>query len=457
MNTFFVETWGCQMNLHDSERLEGILRENGLKAVSDAASADVVLLNTCSVREKPVQKILSRIGELARLPNRPMVGVCGCVAQQEGQSLLERSRTVGFVLGPGQVPRVAEALRAVAQGQRVVLTGFDADSPTNFDSIFRKSSTRGMITAIEGCNEFCTFCVVPYTRGREVSRPVSDLVSEARSVAARGIVEIELLGQTINAYRCPQTDADFAELLEQMATVPGLERVRFVTSHPRHFSQKMIDVLARHRKVSRYLHLPFQAGSDRILKRMNRKYTRDQFIDLVDRIRDSVPEINLSTDVIVGFPGETEEDFAQTLEVLETVRFGQVYAFAFSPRPNTPAERYEGQVDEADKKHRLHRLFQLTDDISLQLHRRMVGSIVNVLIDGDSRKSPDDWQGRGEDNRVVNFPKARVESIGDIVQVKITKAGVHSLAGEMVGQVALPRRGLPVLGELSGGEPLSSA
>lgn len=418
------------MNQHDSELIEGQLREFGMAPASEASDADLVILNTCSVRERPVHKIVSRIGTLERISNPPTIGVCGCVAQQEGAELLKRSSRVGFVLGPGQIARIGEAVRAVQQGGRAVLIGFDAEREYNFQTVFRKSSTRGMVTVVEGCNEFCTFCVVPYTRGREASRPRSEVVKEVHHLAATGLKEVELLGQTINAYECPETGADFADLLAEVATVPGLARVRYITSHPRHFNSKMIDVLAKNPTVSRYLHLPFQAGANEILDRMHRRYTREEYLELVTRLRNVVPDINLSTDVIVGFPGETEDHFQQTLDLLQEIRFGQVFAFAFSPRPHTPAARYDGQLEEETKKERLHRLFALTEQISSELNQELVGRDLPVLIDGDSRRDPDFWQGRGEDNRVVNFAKCGREAIGDIVDVRITRAGPHSLVGE---------------------------
>jgi len=281
MRSYFIETWGCQMNQHDSELIEGQLRAHGLEAAPEASQADLVILNTCSVRERPMQKILSRIGTLEKLPRPPVIGVCGCVAQQEGASLLTRSESVGFVLGPGQIGQVGEAVRAVEQGGRPVLTAFDAEREHNFTTIFRKSSTRGMVTVIEGCNEFCTFCIVPYTRGREVSRSIDDVLREVRQLALGGVREVELLGQTINAYRCPDKGADFADLLEAVAGVDGIERVRYITSHPRHFDDRLIQVLAANQKVSRYLHLPFQAGSDTVLERMHRRYTRRDYTDLI--------------------------------------------------------------------------------------------------------------------------------------------------------------------------------
>jgi tRNA-2-methylthio-N6-dimethylallyladenosine synthase len=430
MRSYFIETWGCQMNQHDSELIEGQLRERGMAAASEPADADLVILNTCSVRERPVHKIVSRIGALEKMSNPPTIGVCGCVAQQEGAELLKRSPRVGFVLGPGQISRIGEAVRAVQQGGRAVLIGFDAERDHNFHTIFRKSSTRGMVTAVEGCNEFCTFCIVPYTRGREVSRSLPEIVKEVRHLAATGLKEVELLGQTINAYQCPETGSDFADLLAEVAGIPGLARVRYVTSHPRHFNSRLIDVLANNPKVSRYLHLPFQSGANEILDRMHRRYSREEYLELVAHLRNVVPDINLSTDVIVGFPGETEEHFQQSLDLLQEIRFGQVFAFAFSPRPNTPAARYDDQVEEVAKMERLHRLFALTEQISSELNQELVGHEFPVLIDGDSRRNPNHWQGRGEDNRVVNFAKCGREGVGDIVDVRITRAGAHSLVGE---------------------------
>jgi tRNA-2-methylthio-N6-dimethylallyladenosine synthase len=439
MRTFFVETYGCQMNQHDSELIEGQLRRQGLEPAPAVGEADLVVLNTCSVRDKPVQKIISRIGALGRLNPAATIGICGCVAEQEAERLLDRSPAVGFVIGPGQTARIREAVRALTQGERPVLTGFDAESEHGFTTIFRKSETRGMVTVIEGCNEFCTFCIVPYTRGRESSRRLTEILDEIRDLASSGVREVELLGQTINAYRCPESGAGLATLLEAAAGVEGLLRVRFITSHPRHFGQDLIDVIAGHPKVFRYLHLPIQSGADPVLARMHRRYTRAEYLELVGRIRRAAPDINLSTDIIVGFPGETEDDFAATIDVLERVRFGQVFAFGFSPRPRTPAARYRPRVAEEVVSDRLQRLFAVTDRISRELNEELVGRVVEVLIDGDSRRDPTHWQGRGEDNRVVNFPKTGREAVGDVVEVAVERAGAHSLAGTISGgAVRLP-------------------
>ncbi len=430
LRSFLVETWGCQMNVHDSERLAGQLVSLGLVPAASAEDADVVVLNTCSVRERAAQKVVSRIGELSCRPRPPLIGVCGCVGEQEGAALMQRSRAVGFVIGPGHVDRLAEVVAASAAGRRPVLTGFDQPAAATELPVARRPGPRGMVTVIEGCSQRCTFCVVPFTRGPEVSRPLAAIVDEAAGLIASGVREIELLGQTVNAYCCPRTGTRFASLLATVADLPGLARVRFVTSHPRLFDDELIDVIATHDRVSRYLHLPLQAGSDRILRRMARRYRQAEYLDLVGRIRARVPDANLSTDIIVGFPGETEADFSQTLDVLERVRFGQVFAFAFSPRPRTPAARCPDQVSDEVRRDRLHRLFALTDRISGELNQAMLGRVVRVLVDGPSRRSSAEWQGRGEDNRVVNFPHTAGVGVGDLVEVRVTGATAHSLRGE---------------------------
>jgi tRNA-2-methylthio-N6-dimethylallyladenosine synthase len=289
-----------------------------------------------------------------------------------------------------------------------------------------------MVTVIEGCDQFCTFCVVPYTRGRERSRPAARILRQVHRLVEAGLRDVELLGQTINAYRCPETGADLADLLHEVARVPGLARLRFITSHPRYFTDRLISAFAQKEILSKYLHLPFQSGSDEVLRRMHRRYTRSEYLELVERIRAAAPDVNLSTDVIVGFPGETERDFEDTVRVLEEIRFGQVFGFAYSPRPRTPAARYALQVGEDSKRKRLQRLFAVSDRIVEELNRELVGSVARVLIDGTSRRSGNDWQGRGEDNRVVNFPRTPSSRIGDIVHVRILRAGRHSLSGEIV-------------------------
>jgi len=442
VKTYWIETWGCQMNVLDSEHLAGMLQAHGLSPVDGPAAADVVLLNTCAVREKAVQKVLSRLGELRFQKERSgkpqVVGLCGCVAEQEGAQLLSKARVLDFVLGPGRLGQLPAALAAVAQGRRVSLTGFSATRDLDTHLIARSSSARQYVTAIHGCNQHCTFCIVPYTRGKEISRPLRQILAEVRSLVDRGTLEVTLLGQTINAYRCPESGADFADLLAAVCHVEGLWRVQFITSHPRFFTPKLVETIAKLPRLGTYLHLPFQAGSNRILKAMRRRYTREQYLELIARLREARPELAFSTDVIVGFPGETEEDFEQTLDIVEKVRFSQLYGFIFSPRPKTPAARYADRVPREVAGERLERLFALQAGISLALNQALIGKSVEVLVDGPAKRGENLWQGRGEDNRVVNFPAWEGIRPGELVKVRITGATAHALLGERADLPARP-------------------
>jgi tRNA-2-methylthio-N6-dimethylallyladenosine synthase len=433
LRTYFVETWGCQMNVLDSQRLAGVLEARGLRPADRAEEADVTLLNTCSVRDKAVQKVLSRLGELKhgrQSSGRPrVVGLCGCVAEQEGAALLARATGLDFVLGPGRVAQLGWALDAVAAGEKVTATGFGPTQDYDANLIARGDGARQYVTVIHGCNQHCTFCVVPYTRGREASRPLVEIVREVEGLVARGTKEVTLLGQTINAYRCPSSGATFGDLVAAVGDVAGLWHVQFVTSHPKFFTGNMIDILARTPRAGRYLHVPYQSGSDAVLKRMHRGYSRAQYVELVGRIRSAMPDVTLSTDVIVGFPGETEEDFAATLEVASAVRFGQLFGFIFSPRPRTPAARYAGRVPRSVAGERLERLFTVQSAVQLELNQALIGRSVEVLVDGPAKRGADSWQGRGPDNRVVNFPAWRGIGAGEVGRVMITGATAHALLG----------------------------
>ncbi len=434
MKRYHIETWGCQMNVVDSQYLEGVLQARGLVPTDDPASADVVLLNTCAVREKAVQKVRSRLGELRALRaanGLPLVvGLCGCVAEQEGGRLLKGPSALSFVLGPGRLGQLSHALDAVAGGDRPALTGFTASRDVDSHLIFRGSSARQYVTAIHGCNQHCTFCVVPYTRGHEASRPLADIVKEVRGLAVRGVVEVTLLGQTVNAYRCPETGADFADLLEAVAEDGRPQRLLFLTSHPKFFTDKLLRTLSQNRTLGSYLHVPFQAGSDSVLKRMHRGYTRGEYLDMVVRLREARPDVNLSTDVIVGFPGETEADFLETLRMVEEVRFGQLFGFAYSARPRTPAAKYPGRIGSDETGMRLERLFGVQGPIQLELNQALIGRQVSVLADGPAKRGDSLWQGRGDDNRVVNFGGWPGLESGQLVTLTITGATPHSLLGE---------------------------
>jgi len=435
LKTYFVETWGCQMNVLDSQRLAGLLEARGLREVGRAEDADVALLNTCSVREKAVQKVLSRLGELKSARDaggKPdVVGLCGCVAEQEGARLLARSSVLSFVLGPGRISQLPTALDAVAGGHRSAVTGFSATEDYDSHLIARGSGARQFVTVIHGCNQHCTFCVVPYTRGHERSRPLDEVLDEVRRLAEGGVKEITLLGQTVNAYRCPVTGADLGDLLEALGSVEGLWRIQFVTSHPAFFTDKILAQLPHIDRLGTYVHVPFQSGSDPILRRMHRGYTRAEYVDLVGRLRASLPGVTLSTDVIVGFPGETDDDFESTVEVVSEVRFGQLYGFIYSPRPRTPAARYADPVTRETAGARLERLFQVQSAIQLELNQSLIGRELEVLLDGPAKRGSGVWQGRGADNRVVNLPSWEGIGAGQLVTVSVTGATAHALLGEV--------------------------
>lgn len=440
---FFVETWGCQMNELDSQRLAGQLMQLGILPVRDPAAADLVLLNSCSVREKAEQKVYSRLGsfrKLCRDRDAPLfIGLCGCVAQQEGERALARVPELDFVLGPARVGELREVLARRLAGERVVATGFPRERQFDFDAIARDGSHKGMVTVIEGCDKRCTFCIVPSTRGPERCRPLAEILAEVRHLLAYGFAEIELLGQTVNHWRDPERGLDFADLLDAVAGLPGVERLRFVTSYPRDFSSRMVERLARHPNICPYLHLPVQSGSDTVLRRMGRGYEVAAYLDLVREIRAARPGIALSTDFIVGFPGETEEEFARTLELVAEVRFAAVFAFCYSPRPGTASLRLGPPVARGEAEERLQRLLRLQDEIQRELNEERVGAVEEVVVTGWGREAG--WlSGRTPCHRIVHFPGgSRPARPGSILRVPITRALAHSLVG-----------GEPLLGSGSG-------
>lgn len=428
--TYYIETWGCQMNELDSERLSGGLKLRGYRRVEDESQADLILLNTCSVRDKAEQKVYSRLGRLRELKREKnlKIGVCGCVAQQEGEQILERAPWVDFVMGPGNVGHLDSVLE---HGTRVAVE-FPEDRKYDTLAVDRTSKTKAWVTIIEGCNKNCTFCIVPTTRGREVSRPFESILEEVRAAVAGGRVEIELLGQTVNAYRCPAGGRDFGALLSAVAEIPGVARLRFTTSHPAEVSDSMIAAMRDHANISRYLHLPVQSGSSRILRRMKRLYTREKYLEIIARIREAIPDIHFSTDIIVGFPGETEEDFLETLSLVSEVGYGSLFAFKYSPRPGTPSLRIGDAVDEAVASERLQRLFDLHERMKKERLESYRGRVVPVLVEGPSRNDPAMLSGRTDDYWVVNFHGDPATPLGSILGVRIESAQHHTLRGEAV-------------------------
>ncbi len=428
--TYFIETWGCQMNDLDSQRLSGNLKLRGWQLVDDESKASLILLNTCSVREKAEQKVFSRLGELRALKENSgvQIGLCGCVAQQEGEKILKRAPWVDFVMGPGNVGYLDEVL----SGSKPLAIDFPEDRRYDYLTMDRPSPTKAQVTIIEGCNKNCTFCIVPTTRGREVSRTFDHVLAEVSAAVASGRVEIELLGQTVNAYRCPASGRDFGALLSAVAELPGVVRLRFTTSHPAEVSESMIAAMRDHPNISRFLHLPVQSGSSTILRRMKRLYTREKYLDIIARVRQAIPEIHFSTDIIVGFPGETEADFQQTLSLIEEVRYGSLFAFKYSPRPGTPSLKIGPPVDDAIASGRLTRLFDLHEQMKRERLESYRGRVLPVLYDGPSRNNPEMLAGRTDDNYVVNFAGDPRTPLGTLIGVRIDQAQHHTLRGEAV-------------------------
>ena len=442
MERFYIETWGCQMNELDSQRMAGQLMQQGLVPTRELKQADLILLNSCSVREKAAQKSYSRLGEyrlLKRDRRNLRIGFCGCVAQQEGEEALRRNPDIDFVVGTGRVGELGSVLERSRRGERVLAVGFPEDRPYDFEAISRDSVHKGMVTIIEGCDKRCTFCVVPNTRGPERCRPMAEILSEIAHLVEYGFLEVELLGQTVNHWREPPPPLgsgralDFADLLKAAAVLPGLKRLRFVTSYPRDFTDAMIAAVATHDNISPYLHLPVQSGSNRVLRRMGRGYTVEEYLGLVGRLRVAREGLALSTDLIVGFPGETEEDFGRTLDLVETVRFASVFAFKYSPRPNTAAIRLPA-ADEVPREvadERLQRVFGVQSVIQRELNEGLVGRKFDLLVTGWSRR-PGYQAGRTDCHRIVHFPvEGAPVKPGTLTRIQTVEAYDHSLLGQL--------------------------
>ena len=436
---FHVETWGCQMNVLDGQRMAGLLAAQGLSPVDDPFDADVLLLNTCDVREKAESKVYSELGRFQdwkREKAGRVIGVTGCVAQHAGTKILDRVPFVDFVLGTGNVERVPEAVAEAREGRRASYLALDRDSPVyQFREIRRDSPFQAFVTVIEGCDQFCTFCVVPFTRGRERCRRSAEIEVECRELTERGFTEITLLGQTVNAYVCPETGLALAGLLDRLCAIDGLCRIRFLTSHPAFVTSEFGDVLARQPRIARFFHLPVQSGSNRILSRMKRRYTRERYGEIVDDVRRRAPDVVFSTDVIVGFPGETDADFDQTLDLVEEVGFGSLFAFVYSARPGTAAARWGAaeEVPSGVAKERLARLLDVQRKFQGMGNRALEGRVLEVLVEGES-KIGETLSGRTSCNRIVHFAAGpRPARAGDYVPVRIDRGLDNSLVGSRAG------------------------
>jgi tRNA-2-methylthio-N6-dimethylallyladenosine synthase len=438
---YLIETFGCQMNFHDSERMAGLLEQAGYEATADDREADVVVINTCSVREHAEEKLYTRLGELRVMTqetgHRPIVAVAGCVAQQEGEALLRNTNghMIDVVVGTQRMKMLPMLVDRAARSAFPEVDINPWDDVTFPLGITRRSDpVKAYVTIIEGCNDHCAFCVVPYTRGHERMRAKADILADVREAVESGRKEIQLLGQIVNHYQAPDDPScDFAQLLAEVNDVPGVERIRFASPHPRHTGRRLIEAVRDLPRVCRHLHLPVQSGSTRVLQAMRRRHTRDEYLALVEQIRAAIPGVQLSTDMIVGFPGETAEDFEQTLSLVETAQYHSMFSFKYSVRPNTLAsKRMPDDVSEEEKTARIVALQALQREIQTRLHERAIGSTVDVLVDSASRRRATELSGRTTGNTVVNFPGPG-DWIGRTVGVTIRRAGAHSLWGEPAG------------------------
>jgi len=432
--TFFLETFGCQMNDHDSEKVAGVLLSRGYKQVESPDGASLVLYNTCSIREKAAQKVFSRLGEYrTKQAAGQVIGVLGCVAQQEGEEIFARAPWVTLVCGSASYRKLPELLAQVEAGSQRV-TGLETDTDETFETPVtrRDNPWRAYLTIIEGCDKACAYCVVPFTRGPERSRASDSVLKEVRELAELGYSEVQLLGQTVNSYADPSSRRmRFSELLLAVADVPGIRRVRFTTSHPRDFSADIVTALESQPKLCNHVHLPVQSGSTKVLREMVRTYTRDEYLEKIAMLRRARRPIAITTDVIVGFPGETEADFSETLSLLEEVRYDSLFSFKYSPRPNTPSLSMRDAISEEEKSRRLAVLQEKQREIQSTRNAILVNTRFEVLVSGKSRRE-NQWSGHTSCHRVINFTSQQQNLLGTYVQVLVTSAGPNSLVGEQV-------------------------
>ena len=433
--TFFIETFGCQMNFHDSEKVVGTLIAQGYRRVETVEEADLVLYNTCSIRDKAEQRVFHRLADFKKFKKQgKKFGVLGCVAQQEGEHIFEKAPHVDLVCGSASYRNLGSLLVQVEAGNRA--TGLDdRQTDQTFDTEFtaRSNPHRGYITIIEGCDKFCAYCIVPYTRGKERSRRSDSVLAEARRMADQGYTDIQLLGQNVNSYRDPDEHKSFAELLASVGEISGVRRVRFTTSHPRDFTREIVDAIDAVPTLCDHVHLPVQSGSTRVLSAMQREYSREQYLERIAWMKSAKRDISLTTDIIVGFPGETEAEFEETLSLLATVRYDSMFSFKYSPRPNTPAMQYEDSIPEEEKARRLALLNDVQRKISAENNKRHVETRVEVMVEGRN-EARDQWIGRSSQNKVVNF--TALDGIkpkhGEYVTVQVRATFPNSLAGGLV-------------------------
>lgn len=436
----YIKTHGCQMNEYDSARMADLLGESHQLVLTDNPDeADILLLNTCSIREKAQEKVFHQLGRWKKLKNsKPdlVIGVGGCVASQEGGAIRERAPYVDLVFGPQTLHRLPEMVDA-ARDLKIPMVDITFPEIEKFDNLPPPSveGPTAFVSIMEGCSKYCTFCVVPYTRGEEVSRPFDDVIAEVVHLASQGVREVNLLGQNVNAYRGAMHDGsevDLAELITYIAAIEGIDRIRFTTSHPMEFSDSLIEVYRQVPELVSHLHLPVQSGSDRILAAMKRGHVVQDYIDKIQRLREIRPDISISSDFIIGFPGETDEDFEQTMDLIHQIGFDTSFSFIYSRRPGTPASELPDDTPEEVKKQRLAILQDRIAQHAQQISRRMVGTIQRILVEGPSKKDPSELQGRTENNRIVHFRTDDPSVVGHFIDVRITTAFPNSLRGERV-------------------------
>ncbi len=429
--SFFIETFGCQMNVHDTEKVAGVFLARGYHAAQSIAEADVMLYNTCSIREKAAQKVFSRLGAWRGIADGKIIGVIGCLAQQEGEDIFERAPWVSLVCGSASYRKLPQMVAELEAGGRRVM-GLDLDTDETFETEItrRDNPLRAYVTIIEGCDYACSYCVVPHTRGPERSRPSDAVLSEARRLAEAGYTEIQLLGQTVNSYRDPSPRRlSFVELLREVAALEGIRRVRFTTSHPNDFHREIVHAIDATPALCDHIHLPVQSGSTRVLGAMRRTYTRDEYLEKISWIRAARRPISITTDIIVGFPGETEKDFEESVTLLDEVGYDGVYAFTYSPRPNTTASTMPDAIPEEEKSRRLTVLQDRQRDIQIARNNKLVGARFEILVD-THHAARGQWAGRSTSNFIVNFTSPRQILLGEYVQVNVTRAAPFSLVGE---------------------------
>jgi len=428
---FYIKTFGCQMNENESEQIAGILKFHGAQPCSTPEDSDIIIINTCAVREKPVEKLFSILGRIKKIKqkNKAFIGVAGCVAQLFKKEILQRNKDVDFVIGPDNLQSLPEIISLLPQTKYSPVCTARRREWKEVNQISRHHPASAYVTIMKGCDNFCTYCIVPFAKGREKYRPLKFIKEEIKNLAEKGYKEIQLLGQNVNSYQDPESGKNFSALLEEVHPIQGIEWFRFITSHPKNFFPKISRVMAQNEKICHQLHLPVQSGSNSVLNSMGRGYTREEYLEKVDLLKKLMPDISLSTDIIVGFPGETEEDFLDTLDVLKKVGYTNIFSFRYSQRPYTAASKFKDNVPFEVKKKRLIQLQETQRKIQYTFNRSLIGKKMKVLCMGKSKKNHDSYRGRNQAYQVINFTSPK-DVTGEFVTVEITNCGPYSLIGK---------------------------